>query len=147
MQDRSLERRLDALETRVAVSELRSKYGWYTVRGQRDAVVDLFTDDGVFENSRNASDGPVVVRGKAALREYFARMKPARRVPLVTNEVTQVDGDIAAGTCAMVSFGDDSFCGHYVDHFRKVDGHWLFSRRQFFPYWPIYRPSSERAHP
>jgi hypothetical protein len=90
---------------------------------------------------------PVVVRGRQALRAYFDRMKPARRVPLVTNEVTQVSGDHAQGTCAMVSFGDDSFCGHYVDHFRKVDGRWLFARRQFFPYWPVYKPSAERIDP
>jgi hypothetical protein len=75
---------------------------------------------------------PVVVRGRQALRAYFDRMKPARRVPLVTNEVTQVSGDHAQGTCAIVS---------------TVDGRWLFARRQFFPYWPVYKPSAERIDP
>ncbi len=143
----NIETRLAALEARVAISELRSRYCWHTVRGARAAVLALFTDDALFENSRNDVDGPVVVEGKAALREYFMRMKPARRVPLVTNEVTTIEGDRAQGTCAMVSVGDESFCGHYVDDFRRVNGRWLFSRRQFFPYWPLFKPSAERTHP
>jgi hypothetical protein len=142
-----IETRLAAMEARIAISELRSRYCWYTVRGLRHEVVGLFTDDAVFENSRSEGEAPVVVAGKGALREYFARMRPARRVPLVTNEVTTVDGDRAEGTCAMLSMGDESFCGHYVDRFRREQGHWRFERRQFFPYWPVYRPSAERLHP
>jgi len=142
-----MEERLAALEARIAISELRSRYCWYTVRGQREQVLDLFTDDAVFENSRGQGEGPVVVRGKAALREHFAHMQPARRVPLVTNEVLSIAGDRAQGTCAMVSMGGDSFCGHYVDDFLRLQGRWLFQRRQFFPYWPVYKPSAERTEP
>jgi hypothetical protein len=141
-----IETRLSTLEARIAISELRSKYCWYTVRGERHDVVALFTDDGVFENARNEA-APVRVAGRAALLEFFARMQPARRVPLVTNEVIVVEGDRAEGTCAMVSFGDDSFCGHYIDQFRREQGQWRFSSRRFFPYWPVYRPAAERPHP
>jgi ketosteroid isomerase-like protein len=140
-----LEERIAALEARHAISELRSRYCWYTVRGERESVLALFTDDCVFENAR--SEPPVALYGKAALREYLARMRPARRVPLVMNEVTTIAGERADGTCAMVSMGDDSFAGHYVDDFVRVDGRWLFQRRQFHPYWPVYRPSAERPHP
>ncbi|WP_029000959.1 nuclear transport factor 2 family protein [Azohydromonas australica] len=139
----SIEERLTALEDRTAISELRSRYCWYTVRGLRDEVVELFTEDGVFQNARNGES----VEGKAALREYFERMQPARRIPLVMNEVTHLAGNEAEGTCAMTSVGEGAFCGHYIDSFRKVEGHWLFSARSFFPYWPVYQPDAQRVHP
>ena len=138
-----IETRLAVIEARFAISELRSKYCWYTTRGMRDEVVALFTEDGVFDNARNNT----VVRGHAALTEYLAPMKPARRVPLVMNEVVRVNGDTAEGTCAMQSISDDAFCGHYIDEFRKVDGVWLFSVRRFFTYWPVYQPAADRRDP
>jgi hypothetical protein len=142
-----IERRLAAIEARIAISELRAKYCWYTTRGLRDEVVGLFTEDGIFQNSRNAAGTPLIVEGRAALREYFSRMTPARRVPLVMNEVTHVTGDLAQGTCAMQSVGEDGFCGHYVDEFRKVDGTWLFAARRFYPYWPTFLPAPDRRDP
>mgnify|MGYP006213080245 CR=1 FL=1 len=35
------------------------------------------------------------------------------------NEVTRIQGDVAEGTCAMLSMGEDGFAGHYIDQFRK----------------------------
>lgn len=142
-----IEKRVADLEARFAISELRSKYCWYTVRGLKDEVIKLFTEDGVFENSRNDSGTPVAVVGRAALQQYFARMQPARRVPLVMNEVTTINGDEAEGTSAMLGVGEDGFAGHYIDTFRKVDGQWRFKVRRFFPYWPMYKPDGERRHP
>lgn len=142
-----IEQRLSVIESRFAISELRSKYCWYTVRGLQDEVLGLFTDDGVFENSRHAEAAPVTVRGHKALADYFSRMKPARRVPLVMNEVTRIHGDEAEGTCAMLSVGEDGFAGHYIDQFTRVDGTWRFSIRRFFPYWPVYKPDVDHIHP
>ncbi len=142
-----LEQRIADLEARVAISELRSKYCWYVVRGMKQDVLALFTEDGVFQNARTANEQPVVVQGRAALDGYFSNMKPARRIPIVTNEVITLNADKAQGTCAMLGVGGDSFCGHYIDAFRKVEGRWLFSARQFFPYWPVYKPDRNRLHP
>ena len=143
----SLDDRLVALESRNAISELRAAYCWHTVRAAREALVELFTADGVFENTRNAAAPPVRIEGREALVAFFARTTPARRIPLVMNEVIHVDGDAAEGTCAMMALGEDSFCGHYIDDFRKEHGRWLFARRRFFPYWPDYRPDAERKQP
>ncbi|MDM0021794.1 nuclear transport factor 2 family protein [Variovorax saccharolyticus] len=143
----TIEERLCALEDRFAISELRSRYCWYTVRALRHEVVELFTEDGVFENARSSEDTPAIVTGRAALQDYFSRMRPARRIPLVTNEVTHIHGDQVEGTCAMTSIGEDPFCGHYIDSFRKVEGRWLFSARRFFPYWPVFKPDKDRQHP
>lgn len=142
-----IERRVSDIEARFAISELRSKYCWYTVRGMKHEVLALFTGDGVFENARSEGAEPATARGTAELSEYFSRMTPGRRVPLVTNELTRIDGDSAEGTCAMLGVGEDGFAGHYIDQFRRVDGTWLFSSRRFFPYWPIYKPDADRAHP
>lgn len=143
----TLDDRLARLEARNAISELRSRYCWYTARGLREAVTELFTEDALFENSRSEDGGTVIIRGRAALHAFFGPMKPARRIPLVMNEVIAISGASASGTCAMISVGEDGFCGHYVDDFRLVEGQWLFSRRQFFPYWPQFKPSPERHDP
>lgn len=143
----TLDERISALEARNAISELRSRYCWYTVRGLRDEVATLFTEDARFENSRNAAGQTIIVTGRAALQDFFSRMQPARRIPMVMNEVIAIKGDTAQGTCAMMSIGEDSFCGHYRDDFRKIGSRWLFSRRQFFPYWPQYRPDVDGIHP
>lgn len=143
-----IESRLAAIETRIALSELRAGYCWHTARGDRDAVVALFTDDGVFENFRGAGEDPVTITGRAALHAHLAPMRPGRRIPMVTNEVTRIIGpETAEGTCVMQALGEDPFCGHYIDDFRRVGGAWLFSRRRFFPYWPIFRPDAERVDP
>jgi hypothetical protein len=142
-----LEKRLEVIEARYAISELRSRYCWYTVRGMRSDLLSLFTEDGVFENARSEGESPARAQGKNELAAYFSRIKPARRVPLVTNEITRVDGELAEGTCAMLGVGEDGFAGHYIEQFRRVDGAWLFSSRQFFPYWPLYRPDVTRVHP
>lgn len=140
-------KRLEIIEARIAISELRSKYCWYTTRGLKEELLSLFTDDGIFQNSRSTAGAPHVVKGTAALSEYFSRMRPARRVPLVMNEVTHVTGDFAEGTCAMQAVGEESFCGHYIDDFRRVNSKWLFAVRRFYPYWPTYMPDPERRHP
>lgn len=143
----TLENRIRALEDRVALSELRSKYAWFTTRGDRDAVLALFTADGVFENHRAPGGEPALARGQAEMAHYFRHMAPGRRVPMVMNEVFQIGTDTAEGTCVMTAPGDDGFCGHYIDSFRREGEHWLFSHRRFFPYWPVFAPSAERTAP
>jgi hypothetical protein len=142
-----LEQRVEALEARNAISELRAAYCWHTARARREALVELFTPDGIFENTRDAAAEPVRVEGRDALFAFFSRMTPARRIPLVMNEVVRIAGESAEGTCAMMALGKDHFCGHYIDDFRKAGGRWLFSRRRFFPYWPDYRPDPMRVDP
>lgn len=142
---RDIEERLARLEARSEISALRARYCWHTTRGDRDAVAALFTEDCLFTNARQ-SEGPVVeVRGRAALHAYLSRMTPGRRVPMVMNEVTEIDGATAQGTCVMQSVSDDPFVGHYIDDFRRVDGHWLFAARRFFPYFPIFNPAPDRV--
>jgi len=144
----TLESRIADLETRFAVSELRSTYCWYTARGDRRAVVELFAEDAVFENSRGASNEPVSVRGRDAIARHLSGMRPGRRIPLVANEVTKIlREDRAEGTCVMTNLGEDPFCGHYIDEFVKVEGIWRFSLRRFFPYSPEFSPSADRLAP
>lgn len=139
--------RLQSLESRIAISELRSRYCWYTTRGERERVISLFTEDCFFENHRAPGSEPVSVHGKNALNTYLSHMRPGRRIPIVANEVTYIDGNIAQGTCVMQSIGEDPFCGHYIDKFSYIDGVWLFSSRIFYPYWPIFQPNVDRRDP
>ena len=140
-------KRLEIIETRFALRELRSKYCWYTARGRKEDVLELFTEDGVFENYRTPSGEPAVAAGRAELAAYLERMRPGRRLPTVMNEVVRVEDNLAEGTCVMLSIGDEEFCGHYVDEFQKVAGTWLFRKRSFFPYWPSFAPNPDRRNP
>jgi hypothetical protein len=143
----SLEMRIAALEARYAISELRSRYCWHTARGDREAVVSLFTPDGVFENHRKAGGVPAVAVGHDQIRAYLSQMAPGRRLPSVTNEVVHIEAGSAEGTCFMSSVGDEPFCGHYIDSFQQHEGKWFFSRRAFYPYWPIFAPNPDRREP
>lgn len=145
---KTLEQRIADLEARNEISELRSAYCWHTTRGEADAVRSLFVEEGIFQNIRGGTDGqPLVICGQAAMTEYFSRMRPARRIPVVMNEVTRVEGDKAEGTCVMVNHTDAPFCGHYIDDFAKVGGKWRFAVRRFYTYWPVYEPAPDRKAP
>ena len=143
----NIEQRIADIEARFAISELRSKYSWHTVRAQKPELIELFTEDGVFENWRTEGDAPVVVTGRKALAQYFDRMRPARRIPMATNEVTTINGDRAEGSCVMFAMGEEEFCGHYIDSFEKCNGVWLFKVRRYYPYWPMYKPDAQRRQP
>jgi len=134
------EQQIYVLEARVLISELRSRYCWYTTRGDRESVVNLFTKDCRFVNHRSAKN-VVTIHGRENLFNHLSEMKPGRRIPMVMNEITSVYTDTASGTCVMYALGEDPFCGHYEDTFKKVDDDWLFSSRSFYPYSPIFRPS------
>jgi len=139
--DPQLVRRVESIEARIALSELRAKYAWYIAHGAASEVADLFTEDGIFEMYETA-ERVVTMKGRDVIRERLSAVPDGVRVPLVTNEIFSIDGDRARGTCAMhspVSPGQSGgFGGHYVDELQRVRGTWLFSRRTFYYYWPIY---------
>jgi SnoaL-like protein len=124
--------------------------------GEPPSVAELFTEDG----SWRWPAGERLVRGRAALRAYFAS-RPADRLSrrmmsnvLVTvalaEEATavsyfttyRIDGHIGG----MVPAGPPVQVGHYEDTFRKTDGAWLLaSRTLHLPFGgPTPRPPGGR---
>ena len=105
-------------------------------RNEGDAVVDLFTDDGVLDGS---SAGMGRIEGRDALIAFYrpAVTEAEETLPFIQNHIIDVNGEDATGTCALearFSRGGRSItvAGHYEDTYRRVDGRWLFAERKLF---------------
>lgn len=135
---------LQGLKDRLEISELRSKYCWYMTRRDIERVVDLYTDDLLFEVQMK--DARVTVNGPDELRAFFSNSSPGGyTIPTIHNEVTFIDGEEARGVCCMeVRWSDPDvpfISGYYHDKFRKVGGRWRFSERRYYRYFPNFERS------
>lgn len=140
----SIEQRLDILESREYIKELRAKYAWHAARGEVHGIVSLFTEDGVFEVL--AGKERVRSQGREAIAGFLIAngMKPAHVVPLIHNDIIVIEGDQAHGTCAMENPGTTDaprgFTGYYLEKMRRENGRWLFTERRYFFYTPVFEP-------
>lgn len=124
----SLEQRLQILEDRVQINELVSVYSLRILQNEAHTLPDLFTDDGIFQA------GTVRLQGREQLTAMFGRMPAGITYPLVRPAVITVDGDLATHVGVMQNPSGaerDGYIGIYYDALRKVDGIWLFSKREF----------------
>lgn len=104
----------------------------FTDRGDFDAWVELFTDDGEFQLLGQT------FRGHSALREFIEQDQPPERrgLHLTTDSRIDVDGGTAtaSSTFIFVAAGVDGPVivagGTYVDEFVLVSGRWLFRSRE-----------------
>jgi uncharacterized protein (TIGR02246 family) len=124
-----------SIEDRFAVSDLFVRYTCALDAGDVDTLVNCFTEDGALES-------PAVGRyaGHAAIRafaERFARFRQngSQLRHVISNLVTQVDGDRGHATCYLTVFltkdGKSRLLapGRYECELRKADGDWRFQRR------------------
>ncbi|MFI0819330.1 nuclear transport factor 2 family protein [Streptomyces sp. NPDC021098] len=107
--------------------------------GDPGTVAELFTAEGIWEWPA----GERVVRGREALREYFASRPPDRLSRRVcSNVLVTVDSTEAArATSYFATYRVDGYrggivpsrppvnVGHYEDAFRRVEGRWLLASR------------------
>jgi hypothetical protein len=142
----TLAQRVDALESDVAIKELRSKYCWYAARGDIPPIIALFTLDCRFEGPIRENGRRDVIIGRSELLPYFTQSigKPGLVLPLIVNHVVSIRGDDATGTCAMESAvsplpGMPALICYYYDQFKRIDAHWYFSYRQL----SLYRPQPQ----
>ena len=133
---------------RAEIEDLQARYMFALDWQDAEAYAATFTEDGVLDWAGG------VVKGRAAIeqevkgmRAYFARHEaadapthPARLRHFITNIVIEVHGDHAVGRAFWFEMNDDNrqripylaSYGNYEDEMRRVDGHWLFSRRKIF---------------
>lgn len=130
------EERLHRLEAIVDIKELTARYCWHVSRKEGDAVVDLFTKDGVLDGS---SAGMGVIRGRDELTAFYksAVTDAEESLPFIHNHIVDVAGDAATGTCALearFSRGGRSItaAGYYEDTYRRENGRWLFAERKLY---------------
>ena len=129
-----LEARLADLADREAIRELTSDYCQRVQRGDVEAVVELFCEDGSIEMEDTVTRGHEQLR--ASYSQALAEMTPK---PFIHNHVIELDGDNARGICSVeIRLVQDGrahdAAGHYDDDYRKVDGRWRFQRRVFVVY-------------
>jgi ketosteroid isomerase-like protein len=137
--DEDIRARLDAVESRAAISELPAKYVWASARADVPAMMQLFTEDCDFE--MGPPDGRVKIKGKANVHALLSKsvVNPGGIIAMIHNQTVEQTGDTAVGTCVMhnpIAPGAP-FCGYYKDEFRRVNGKWLFSARRFWTYSPV----------
>lgn len=127
------------VEERLAIQELTHKYSMFCDTFQLEKLMDLFTDDAVFDES---PFGASVCTGKAELREYFSRgFEGLWLAHYISNGlINEYSGDEARGTCfvhAEVRLRSNNkpwqLHGYYDDHYVKIDGQWRFKNRVVIP--------------
>lgn len=116
-------------EDREAIRDILARYSLHIDSGEVDKWVSLFTDDGVFDVGFGAD--PVV--GREALRGFASSLEVGTMHHLFTDQVIDVDGDLATCTASAVvlSKGIVMVAGRSFDEFQRVDGSWRIRYRSF----------------
>ncbi|KXX62426.1 nuclear transport factor 2 family protein [Rhodococcus sp. LB1] len=144
----ALNARLQALEDRSAILDTLKQYGHALDYGDRERLIDCFTDDAVRETKR--LDGSVNRwAGKAGTEDFANRHSHAPELyhkHLVLNSLIDLHGDTAEVVSYMFRFDPNedkpSFVwgmGRYLDSVRREpDGKWRIFRRtsEIEDQWP-----------
>lgn len=104
-------------------------------------VYTLFTEDAVFID--RIPGRPVrEFTSLATLKAMYDGVPPATPpLPMIHNHIIDIRGDEATGICSIeirwVENSESVICsGYYDDSYRRVDGRWLFSKRDVsFFHW------------
>ncbi len=133
------------------IVRLTHDYALYNDTFQVDALVDLFTEDAVFDMQPSGLD---VYRGREAIRDFFEREKRALShvMHLTSNHRVDVDGDTATGTAYYHAMGvirrdgrENEARGYYDDRYVRTPAGWRFAARRscpLIPWEPIRRPAT-----
>lgn len=126
-----LEQRVQRLEHREAIKQLRYEYGLYIDQQRFDEFVDLFTTDATC-----TYQGVGTFEGHDGLRELadeFIGPNFVYSCHFFHHPTIELDGDTATGTWlleALMAYPDGRMewrQGRYEDAYRLVDGQWKFS--------------------
>lgn len=138
----------DYARDRSEIEDLQSRYLFALDWQDPELYASTFTEDGVLVWAGGTVTGrKAIIEEMKQARDVDARaaagvapVRPARRRHFISNVVLRVDGDRATGRAYWFEFNDDmrdrrpylGAYGHYQDDLRRVDGRWLFTRRQIF---------------
>jgi ketosteroid isomerase-like protein len=130
-----LRHRLDALESRDRIQDLRSRFHDYVNTNRWREIGGLFTDDAVMDYDYLGQ-----ASGRDEVGAFFARipelLPDGDGAPFVRqflhSHAVEVDGETATGTSHLFAtpiYGGRSFVlsGRFSDTYRRVDGSWLFA--------------------
>ncbi|MFB6142197.1 MAG: nuclear transport factor 2 family protein [Halorientalis sp.] len=126
----SVEQRLERLESREEIKELRAEYCYCVDDTDGEAFAALFTEDATLDFGSAGT-----YTGHEELREFVDSVVPEHYefiVHMVHNPVIDVDGDTATGRwyfeAPCTSGGTDMWIqGVYDEAYERVDGAWRFA--------------------
>jgi ketosteroid isomerase-like protein len=136
------EQRLQILEDRESIKELRATYCFLVDDGRMEELAETcFTEDAVCDfRSPDGSMQPFVSRGRDEVRNFYTAVVPSvlrNMSHTVHNHRITVSGDSASGDCYFeltasdASTGKDVVgAGRYVDRYRRVGDGWRFEFRK-----------------
>jgi hypothetical protein len=135
-------------DDRAELEDLQSRYVFALDWQEPERYGNTFTEDGVLIWAGGTVNGRAAIveemrKARAAdadRRKSEPPERPWRRRHFTTNQALRVEGDRATGRSYWFEFNDDTperkaylgAYGHSEDEYRKVDGRWLFARRQIF---------------
>ncbi|HXC60025.1 MAG TPA: nuclear transport factor 2 family protein [Steroidobacteraceae bacterium] len=135
-------------DDRAEIEDLLSRYVFALDWQEPERYGDTFTTDGVLIWAGGTVTGRAAIveemrKARAAdtdRRHSEPPQRPWRRRHFTTNLALRVAGDHATGRSYWFEFNDDNAdrkayvgaYGHSEDEFERVDGQWLFKRRQIF---------------
>ena len=142
----------DVAAEKVAIIELANRFENTFDDGDLDANAEMWTDDGVFENSAGTFEGKDAIRAWA---EQFYGMAASADGGhhLLTNFEIEVDGDTAEMTSyltliiSVTSPNPSVISSEFTDRLVKVDGEWKFQHRRLEMLTQIEPPPSDGATP
>jgi len=128
----SVKKRLERLEAREELKELRAKYCYAVDTRNWDRFGELFTDDPVLDfGGMGTYEGQ---EGLAAFADEFVEGQLEGSVHMLSNPVLRIDGETATGRWYVQSpltFADGTGGwrqGTYEDEYRKVGSDWHIDR-------------------
>jgi hypothetical protein len=138
----------DYARDRSEIDDLMARYLFALDWQDPELYASLFTPDGSLVWSGGTATGRDAItadmrRAREADQRAIAGQapqRPFRRRHFVSNVVLRIDGDRATSRGYWWEFNNDGLdrrpylgaYGHYEDELRRVEGRWLFSRRQIF---------------
>jgi ketosteroid isomerase-like protein len=137
----ALERRIDALESREAITALIYRYTEAIRHGRPADILEMMAEDAVVELHHANPDDPdaseLVTRfaGHDEIRHSFANQAgPGARIwPMIHNLRIDLDGDRASSICVLESAVwpvGKQFVGEYRDTWARHDGIWKITARR-----------------
>lgn len=132
---------------RAEIEDLQARYLFALDFFDAATYAATFTEDGVLDWAGGVVQGRDAIRseseamGKAFRAQSGANQDhPPRLRHFISTMVIKVEGDRAVARAYWHEFNNDGRSrwpyvggyGHYEDELRRVDGHWLFSKRKIY---------------
>ena len=137
--DRSLEERIDELESEREIRDLLIKYAQRLDARDHAGYARLFAEDGEWKGAMGNAIGPAAI--EQMLEDGFGKTPPdfvnIDNFHLMSNFVVEIDGDTATAASRLTYFvrGPDNapvakLAGRYNDELVREAGRWLFKYRK-----------------